>query len=167
MLRAIIITLTLLLGCGSSPTVQGIKNPERLNVEGIWKQALEIGGGNPSWTMIPDITIVGKAVVMPDNVCPNMVDDEVCRHWGEIRAKMTISKEGLVYVDEDIYVYVLSNEHKRIPNILLHEFLHAVWFRRTSEEGFVEKYPDTEAWVREVLEQNSLSNTGQTSHVHW
>lgn len=125
--------------CGLSHTFrpEAVLHNSDARVKDAWSTAKKLGGVDPSWNEHPPVLVV-RAI---------NIDTDGRRILGRYLSYIDVDAHGHIISVEQVLVYVLPYEDAKIPSILVHEFLHAIWQRRTVDSSFKAENPDSEAWV--------------------
>jgi hypothetical protein len=142
-LAAIVLALSMSLG-GVSPKADELPQIPKQTLVKAWDDAMEMCEGDPKWKMSPEYILVEEWVV----------PEPGWRLYGTYQAIPVLDKKGRPDFEEEIHVYLLATESDKQYEIVLHENLHACWVRRViSEPGFYEANPDSEVFVRAILNE--------------
>jgi hypothetical protein len=116
------------------------------DVAELWQKALELGGGSKDWKQ-PTVYWIPVFYDLGDGQ----------RVMGHYFRTFVVESNGDVRVEEAVALYYPKQQMRAEPDVarcvLLHEFLHSVWFRRAvSSTKFVrEHHADEHGWIDSVL----------------
>ena len=118
---------------------------DQATIDKAWKEAIEIGGGDPTW----------KVSVDSDHIIlvPSTLGIGPYIYYG-ITVTQPVFENGVLRLVETIEIHLAKNMQCHSYQVLVHEMLHTVATRRQlTDHDFaaaVQKAGDEETWVRQT-----------------
>lgn len=86
----------------------------------------------------------------------NHIEECFSRTMAHYSWEIYVKKGGDLDIREAVYIHIYESEHAECPGflheLLTHEFLHYLYFRKAlTEKGFEEANPDEHEWVESVF----------------
>lgn len=114
-------------------------------LDDAWKQALEIGGGNPKWALSVPLT---RVIYVPSSLVLGPY-----QFWG-ITVTEPVFEDGKLVLVETIEIHLPKNMACHIKQVLIHELLHTVATRRSLVDHdfkkIIQANQNEEQWVRNI-----------------